>query len=128
VGPDFAGESVEVQFGDLMSTVDADGSHASGGLAVAGRRAYSTQVPGRTLSAVLDDAGLAKIDLLVLDIEGRELEVLAGLDHGRHSPRFLLIETLDRAAQQPAVDLALARGYDFVEALSDYDLLYRRRG
>jgi FkbM family methyltransferase len=127
VGPDFVGDSVEVQFGDLMSTVGGDGGHAAGGLAVAGRRAYSTHVPARTLSSVLDDAGLTEIDLLVLDIEGRELEVLAGLDFERHSPLFVLIETLDRAAQQPAVDLALAGGYDFLEALSDYDLLYRRR-
>jgi FkbM family methyltransferase len=128
VGPDFTGESVEVQFGDLMSTVGEDGTHAAGGLAVAGRRPYSTQVPGRTLSSVLSDAGLTKVDLLVLDIEGRELEVLAGLDFERHSPRFLLIETLDRATQQPAVDNALAGDYDFMEALSEYDLLYRRRG
>jgi FkbM family methyltransferase len=127
VGPDFAGGSVEVQFGDLMSTVGGDGSHAAGGLAVAGRRAYSTEVPGRTLSDVLDDAGTTRIDLLVLDLEGRELDVLAGLDLDRHPPMFVLIETLDRAAQQPAIDRALAPHHDFVEALSEYDLLYRRR-
>jgi FkbM family methyltransferase len=127
VGPDFAGGSVEVQFGDLMSTVEADGTHAAGGLVVAGRRAYSTQVQGRTLSEVLEDSGRKKIDLLVLDIEGRELDVLAGLDLDRHSPTFVMIETLDRLEQQPAIDAALSRHYDFLAALSEYDLLYRRR-
>ena len=127
VGPDFADESVDVQFGDLMSTIGADGSHAAGGLAVVGRPAYSTRVPARTLSSVLSEAGLTKIDLLVLDLEGRELEVLAALDFERHSPLFLLIETLDRDTEQSVIDHAVARHYEFVEALSDYDLLYRRR-
>jgi FkbM family methyltransferase len=127
VGPDFAQDSVQVQFGDLMSTVGADGSHAAGGLAVAGRRGYSTEVPARTLSSVLGDAGVADIDLLVLDVEGRELDVLSGLELERHSPRYLLIEALDRAAQQPGIDAALAARYEFLDPLSDYDLLYRRR-
>ncbi len=127
VGPDFAGERVEVQFGDLMSTIGLDGSHAAGGLAVTGRRAYSVLAPARTLSAVLSEAALQKIDLLVLDVEGHELEVLAALDFERHRPEYLLIEALDRAAQQPAIDLALAPAYQFTEALSPYDLLYRRR-
>jgi FkbM family methyltransferase len=127
VGPDFAGDSVEVQFGDLMSTVGGDGTHAAGGLAVAGRRGYSLRVRARTLCAVIDEAGIGEIDLLVLDVEGHELEVLGGLDLARQAPRFMLIETLQREAQQPAVDAALSGGYEFVEALSDYDLLYRRR-
>jgi FkbM family methyltransferase len=126
VGPDFAQDTVEVRFGDLMSTVGGDGSHASGGLAVTGRRGYSVEVPARTLSSVLDDAGLQDVDLLVLDVEGHELDVLAGLDLDRHAPRYMLIEALERAAQQPAIDRALAPRYQFAEALSEYDLLYRR--
>lgn len=128
VGPDRAGEPIEVQFGDLMSTVGEDGGHAAGGLAVAGRSAYSTRVPARTLSSVLDAAGLQSVDVLVLDVEGHELQVLAGLDLGRHAPRYLLIETLERDVQQPALDRALSSHYEFADALSDYDLLYRRRG
>ena len=64
---------------------------------------------------------------MVLDVEGRELDVLAGLDFERHLPRYLLIEALERESQQPSLDSALAAHYDFVEALSDYDLLYRSR-
>jgi FkbM family methyltransferase len=126
-GPEQAGGTVDVQFGDLMSTVDADGSHAAGGLEVAGRRAYTVAVPARTLSDVLSEAGLSRIDVLVLDVEGRELDVLAGLDLARHAPRFIVVETLDRAAQQPALDVVLQTHFEFAEALSDYDLLYRRR-
>jgi FkbM family methyltransferase len=125
VGPARAGELVGVQFGDLMSTIDSDGAHAAQGLKVAGRDPYAVQVPGRTLSAVLEDAGMEQIDVLVLDVEGKELEVLSGLELERHAPRYILIETLDRPAQQPAIDAALARRYRLLETLSDYDLLYR---
>jgi hypothetical protein len=52
---------------------------------------------------------------------------LAGLDLERHAPRYLLVEMLDRRAQQPAIDAALADGYEPVEALSEYDVLYGRR-
>jgi FkbM family methyltransferase len=127
VGATRSEESVAVQFGDLMSTVGEDGGHAAGGLAVTGRRGYSVRVPARTLSSVLEQAGVSAVDLLVLDVEGHELEVLSGLDLDRHAPRFMLVEALQRAAQQPAIDAALAPRYEFVEALSEYDLLYRRR-
>lgn len=126
VGPNFNDEIVEVQFGDLMSTIGADGTHAAGGLEITGREAYSVAVPARTLSAVLADTGLTSIDLIVLDLEGRELEALAGLDLERHAPRHLLIEALDRTTQQPILDAALTPRYEFAVALSDYDLLYRR--
>jgi FkbM family methyltransferase len=128
VGPQLEADSVEIQFGDLMSTVGSGKAHAAGGLSMTGRRAYSIEVPARTLSAVLDDARLTKIDLLVLDLEGGELDAIAGLDFARHAPRYLLVEALDRIEQQAALDAALAPHYDFVETLSDYDLLYSRRG
>jgi FkbM family methyltransferase len=128
VAPGFDGDTVEMQFGDLMSvTGEEDGDHARGGLAVAGRRGYAVRVPARTLSDVLDEAGLSEIDLLVLDVEGHELDALSGLDLERHAPSHVLIEALELTAQQPAIDAALASHYDFLQKLSEYDLLYRRR-
>jgi FkbM family methyltransferase len=127
VGPSFETSTARMSFGDLMSTVGGDGRHAAGGLAVTGRRGYSVEVPAKTLESVLEEAGMQAIDLLVLDVEGHELDVLAGLDLARHAPRYMLIEALERASQQTAIDLALSQRYEFVEALSEYDLLYRRR-
>lgn len=127
VGPQDAGKPVRIQFGDLMSKVGDDGSHAAGGLAVTGRRAYEVEVPGRTLTEVLREAGVEHVDVLVLDVEGNELPALAGLDLDVLAPAMILVETLDRAAQQPGIDAALASRYDFAEALSPYDLLYRLR-
>jgi FkbM family methyltransferase len=127
VAPEREGTLVAVRFGDLCSTVSGDGGHAERGLGPSRRRGYEVEVPGRTLSAVLDEARVGRPDVLVLDVEGSELDVLAGLDLERHGPAHMLVEANDRAAQQPALDAALASHYDFVRAASPVDLLYTRR-
>lgn len=53
---------------------------------------YSVTVPARTLSSVLDEAGISQIDLLILDVEGFELDVLEGLDFGSWRPRYIVAE------------------------------------
>jgi FkbM family methyltransferase len=126
VGPGFQAPTIDMQFGDLMS-VAGDHRHAAYGLSVSGRSSYSVSVPARTLSSVLDDAGLTNVDLLVLDVEGHEADALAGLDLRRHSPRYILLEALDRASQEPQLTRILADHYDLLQPLSEYDLLYRRR-
>jgi len=126
VGPDYRDPQIEVHFGDLMSTVGAS-AHAQDGLAVAGRNPYTVSVPARTLSSVLDEAGIGAPDLMVLDLEGHELQALRGLDLERHAPGYLMLEALDGDLQRPAFDAALAERYELAEALSGYDLLYRRR-
>ncbi len=127
VGPDHVRETVAMHFGDLTSTAD-DPAHTRPGLDASGREGYSVEVPARTLSAVLDAAGLERIDVMVLDLEGLELAALAGLDFERHSPEHLLIEALERDLMQPRFDSVLADRYELAEAPSDWDLLYRRRG
>jgi FkbM family methyltransferase len=125
VGPSHGAGVVDIHFGDLMSVIGDHRDHACDGLAVAGRDGYTVGVPARTLADVLTETKLGAIDLLVLDIEGHELDVLAGLDFERHAPRYLLVEALKRELQKPALDRVLAAHYRFVEALSEYDLLYR---
>jgi FkbM family methyltransferase len=126
VGPERDGEDVKLHFGDLTSTV-GDPGHARRGLDSAGRRGYSVEVPGRTLSSILDETGLGAPDLLVLDIEGAELDALRGLDLERHAPRLMVIEMLDMEAQRPAFDELLGDRYEFVAAVSPEDALYRLR-
>lgn len=126
VAPEREGEQVVMYFGDLMSTA-GDPGHAEGGLRNAGRRAYEVRAPGRTIDAILEEAGLGRPDLLVLDVEGNELDALRGLDLDRHGPGLMVIEMLDMSSQRPAFDSLLADRYEFVEALSPDDALYRRR-
>ena len=95
---------------------------------------YEVVVPARTLSAVLDEHGIERIDFMSLDLEGYEAPALRGLDLERHRPGLLLVEI---SRDRDAVEAILAPWYEPVADLSDhrdeqppwYDVLYRpRRG
>lgn len=136
VDRDIPGAMVELHWAGLMSTVTG----ALGDPAATSRhlaRSKEAQrlpepriirVPARTLSALLDEAGIDRpIDLLSLDVEGSEPAALAGIDFARHAPRFICVEA--RAETQIAA--ILNPRYDVVEVLTDLgsyrDLLYARR-
>jgi FkbM family methyltransferase len=137
VPPDRAGERLCMHYGGLMSLVP--GSKGGGSDEAAHVRAgdmhglddtYDVDVEGRTLTAVLEEAGSPpEIDLLSLDVEGFEADVLRGLDLDRFRPRFMLIE-IDEPREQRRVDVEAILGhrYEMVEELSPLDLLYRRTG
>ena len=127
VAPELAGGTVTVSFGDLMSTVGTDGGHATGGLRNAGRAGYTVEVPARTLTQVLDEAGVSAVDLMVLDLEGHELDAIRGLDLDRHPVGHLVVEMLDMERQKPAFDALLGDFFDFAEQLSPDDALYSWR-
>ena len=134
VRPELEGKPVEIRVGGLMSVVhgaqgspDADRAHAQAGTRGGRDPSYDVAVEGRTLSSVLDEAGAADIDLLVLDVEGYEAEALAGLDLDRHAPRFLLVEMLEPEQTKASIEALIEGRFDPVEQLSPYDHLYRRR-
>lgn len=136
VSAGFSGQTVEINFAGLMSTVTgmlgdeaATAAHVETGVRVQQlQQSYSLRVPARTLSSILDEAQLkSDIDLLSLDVEGGELEALRGLDFTRHAPRFICVEARDRAG----IEALLGERYAVAEVLTDFseyrDLLYRRR-
>lgn len=88
---------------------------------------YTATVPARTLSALLDESGMGAPDLIVLDLEGHELEALTGLDLERHTPRLLMVESLDGDAARPRFEALLGRHMQFEQMLSQHDLLFRAR-
>jgi len=120
VGEAEPGELAEIHFGDLMSTLDPEAVPADV------RRRYSAAVPARTLSSVLDEAGVADLDVLILDVEGREADVLRGLDLERHAPAYMLLEALEIETARPRYAALLEPRYELVEDFSSYDLLFRR--
>jgi len=126
------GTEVEMIYGNLMSLVagamgspEADAEHIrkaaehdreSGSFKVA--------VMGRTLSSIIDEAGVGKIDFLSLDVEGFEGPVLRGLDLLRHRPEYICVE----ARRRREIEGLLSPYYDFVEELTAMDLLFRAKG
>lgn len=87
----------------------------------------SCRAAARTLSSILDEAGVTQVDLLSLDVEGSELDVLDGLDWGRHAPTWLLVE--DSGSGRITEWLA-GQGYSVVGVLNERaftrDLLLHR--
>jgi FkbM family methyltransferase len=134
VPPGYPEQRISMRYGGLMSLVagaqeseEAEEAHARAGSQFDWDRYYEVEVPVRTLSSVLDEAGVSEIDLLSLDVEGFEPEALAGLDLERHAPKFLLVEMLDRERTRARIEELLGPAYELAGELSPYDVLYRRK-
>jgi FkbM family methyltransferase len=131
VGPEQEGTSIEMEFGDLFTTVAAGEEDQSrwvqNGLVLGWRDHRVEAVPARTLSSVLEEAGIGDVDLLSLDVEGYEAQVLSGLDLSRHAPAWILVEMHDLDAGRREIGAALGERYEEHTLLSPLDVLYRRR-
>jgi FkbM family methyltransferase len=65
-----------------------------------GARGTARQVPTTTLNAVLDQAGIQKVDFISMDIELAEPKALAGFDIARFRPDLICIEAHPEVRQQ----------------------------
>jgi FkbM family methyltransferase len=132
VPPDASGQLVRMRYAGTMSIVagargggDQDEAYLRSAFAIP-EEPYEVEVPGRTLTELLDEAGAPGVDLLSLDLEGYEAQALLGLDLERPAPRFILVEIQDVAAER-AVAAVLGNRYDELERLSPMDVLFARR-
>ena len=127
---DYQEPDVEMEFGDLFTSVRGlhgpDGEWVTGGLVLGWRDHRVERVAARPLSDVLDEAGVTRVDLLSLDVEGYEADVLRGLDLTRHAPEWILVEMHDLAAGRASIGAVLGDRYAEHELLSPLDVLYRR--
>ena len=130
VRPDADGQPVPMTYCGLMSVVDggwsdpaAERAHVETGRQVQSLTTYHVDVPGRSLSALLDKHRMSHIDLLSLDVEGFERQALEGLDLRRHRPRFILVE----ARFREEIDDLLLPHYEAIAQLSHHDVLYRTK-
>jgi FkbM family methyltransferase len=123
-----AGDSIEMEFGDLMSTISGihAGDWTAPGLVLGWRDHRTERVAARALSDLLDEVGSPAVDLLSLDVEGYEAEALGGLDLSRHAPAWILVELHDLAAGREALTPILGGRYVEHGQLSPLDVLYRR--
>jgi FkbM family methyltransferase len=84
-------------------------------------------VSARTLTSILKEAAVEEIDLLVLDVEGYEVEVMKGLDLRSTAPRWIVAED---SYNDDLLNYLLPRGYLSEAVLSERtftrDTLYRR--
>jgi FkbM family methyltransferase len=85
------------------------------------------EVPARTLTSVLEEAGATSIDFLSLDVEGFEPQVLRGLDFERFQPEWLLIEHGQDVQRKKDIEAELPSAYEPAAEISSMDTLYVRR-
>jgi len=124
-----ATNSVVMRYANLMSLVNGvfqdsgdEEKHINDGLSVQNiGKSYEIQVSSVTLESILDGYCSKKIDFMSLDVEGYELDVLKGMNLDKYRPEYILIET----HQVEAVNNLLQPYYQFVEALSQHDYLYK---
>ncbi|MBX9873512.1 MAG: FkbM family methyltransferase [Beijerinckiaceae bacterium] len=129
---DYRERFVEIAFSNLMSTpvgLESDiadpRAHAELGhqFLAPSERVFSFGALARPLNDLLMEAGSpAWIDLLSLDVEGAEIEVLKGIDHGRYRFRYICVECRD--FDRIAAYLG-QHGYSFVAQLTVHDYLFR---
>lgn len=79
------------------------------------------EVRTTTLDAAITEAGISRIDLLSLDVEGFELQALQGLDFARHRPRVIVLE-VRRPDAWALLELLTIAGYAVMENLSKFAL------
>ena len=115
VSPEEEGHIVNIcESGDrgLLSKISENNNRLNG---------VVTAVCGRTLTSVLSEVRLERIDFFSLDVEGYELSVLKGLDFSKFTPRFILVET----DQVENVDQCLRLDYDRIAQLTFHDYMYQ---
>ena len=70
-------------------------------------------VPMRTMDDILDEAKVATIDFITIDVEGGEADVLAGIDLERWKPRVVILENNFGPFSLHLHRLMLRRDYHF---------------
>ena len=125
----YPSEKIVLRACDLMSVVKGgmkseteELEHVRRGGEIQGIETREIVCPARTLSAILDEHDIRRIDFLSLDVEGFELSALQGLDLARHRPRLILVEARYR---DEIVSWLGARDYAAVADLSHHDVLFR---
>lgn len=118
----YAPEHQSMNRTDLASHIE--GADDGGVSRPPAREGQSVQVPLTTLAALLQESETGapdRVDLLILDVEGSELNVLDGLDLSKNQPRVLVVEDHTAGTAHPA----FLRPFGYIELCRiDFNRIY----
>ncbi|MGB6299575.1 MAG: FkbM family methyltransferase [Rivularia sp. (in: cyanobacteria)] len=133
VSQDYPEPEIEMMYGHLMSLIKGafnDEQIEAERVAIAGRKLgftpYKVNVPARTLTSILDQANVGKIDFFSLDVEGFELNALQGLDFNKYLPKFMLVECLNEQSFHQ-INSYISDYYDLFLKASEVDYLFKSK-
>jgi FkbM family methyltransferase len=90
-----------------------------GGRRLSNQQNANIEVPAYTLTEILSQLDIDKIDIMFIDVEGWELFVLSGLDFETWRPSYFLIEW--NLGEEDLFPFMNSKGYDCVENLSKFN-------
>ncbi len=106
---------------DLLGSVSRDVLVGHPFIERADERITATEVDGIRFETLCDKHSVERLDLLLVDTEGYDFEVLAGVDLERWRPRLIVFEhaLLSRLDRDRALALLRAAGYSVMEEFMD---------
>lgn len=108
----------------VFSTTHMTDQHAHR-LAGMGQQLNTLTVDARTLDALLAEAGAGKVDFVSIDVEGGELDVLAGFDIRRWNPDVVVIESNTKFRPPAIRDYFVGHGYAYIHSIDVNDFYVR---
>jgi len=72
------------------------------------------EVPAKTVTQILDEAGIDRIDFMTVDVEGHEQGVLEGFDMDRWRPAVIIVERNYLVPRPPIVRLLRRNRYSYL--------------
>ncbi len=108
----------------LMSVInDAYGKQRVEDTNIGLAQCVQTRVYATSLNKIFKHHNIKRVDVMILDVEGYEVEALKGIDFSKCYIEYLLIEQLE----EKGIAELISPYYDFVEKLSEHDYLYKRK-
>jgi FkbM family methyltransferase len=99
---------------DAIGSLSRDQVIASGGpIPDLENRIRSATVPSLTFASLCAKHGLDKVDLLLVDTEGHDLEILSSIDFEHHQPRLVVYENFHLSPADRAAAKSLLEGFGY---------------
>ena len=128
---DYNKEYVEINYSNLMSTSESLSSdipdkevfkNNANQFLSEGERSLKFGAKAKTLNRILDESNAPlTIDFLSLDVEGAEIDVLAGINFNKYKFKYILIECRDLVRLQ---EYLKSKEYYLIDKLSHHDYLF----